>query len=104
MLGRPESSASLGTIPCAISWLFRGISEQRHKCGTRFSVRVSAVELCTNTNQIRDLLAPYQNGKSIITHKFGFCLQSEKWILTDFNRTYVLFGHYTILHLKYKHQ
>lgn len=61
MLGRPESTASLGVIPCAITWLFRGIAEQRHKCGTRFSVRVSAVELCTNTNQIRDLLAPYQN-------------------------------------------
>ncbi|XP_038214932.1 kinesin-like protein CG14535 isoform X1 [Zerene cesonia] len=61
MLGRPDAAASLGVIPCAISWLFRGIAEQRHKCGTRFSVRVSAVELCTNTNQIRDLLAPYQN-------------------------------------------
>ncbi|KAJ0175396.1 hypothetical protein K1T71_008555 [Dendrolimus kikuchii] len=61
MLGRPDSSATLGVIPCAITWLFRGIAEQRHKCGTRFSVRVSAVELCTNTNQIRDLLAPYQN-------------------------------------------
>ncbi|XP_063822889.1 kinesin-like protein CG14535 [Ostrinia nubilalis] len=61
MLGRPDATASLGAIPCAISWLFRGIAEQRHKCGTRFSVRVSAVELCTNTNQIRDLLAPYQN-------------------------------------------
>ncbi|XP_047019101.1 kinesin-like protein CG14535 isoform X1 [Helicoverpa zea] len=61
MLGRPDSQAALGAIPCAITWLFRGIAEQRHKCGTRFSVRVSAVELCTNTNQIRDLLAPYQN-------------------------------------------
>ncbi|XP_049867993.1 kinesin-like protein CG14535 isoform X3 [Pectinophora gossypiella] len=61
MLGRPDTTASLGAIPCAITWLFRGIQEQRHKCGTRFSVRVSAVELCTNTNQIRDLLAPYHN-------------------------------------------
>ncbi|XP_028038009.1 kinesin-like protein CG14535 [Bombyx mandarina] len=61
MLGRPDSTPNLGAIPCAITWLFRGIAEQRHKCGTRFSVRVSCVELCTNTNQIRDLLAPYQN-------------------------------------------
>ncbi|CAK1601334.1 unnamed protein product [Parnassius mnemosyne] len=61
MLGRPDSAGTLGAVPCAITWLFRGIAEQRHKCGTRFSVRVSAVELCTNTNQIRDLLAPYQN-------------------------------------------
>ncbi|KAL4705346.1 hypothetical protein ACJJTC_006832 [Scirpophaga incertulas] len=61
MLGQPDTTSSLGAIPCAISWLFRGIAEQRHKCGTRFSVRISAVELCTNTNQIRDLLAPYQN-------------------------------------------
>lgn len=64
MLGRPDSSATVGAIPCAISWLFRGIAEQRHKCGTRFSVRVSAVELCTNTNQIRDLLATYHNGET----------------------------------------
>ncbi|KAJ2942717.1 hypothetical protein O0L34_g2187 [Tuta absoluta] len=61
MLGRPDQPTSLGAVPCAIAWLFRGIQEQRHKCGTRFSVRVSAVELCTNTNQIRDLLAPYHN-------------------------------------------
>lgn len=69
MLGRPDTSANLGAIPCAITWLFRGIAEQRHKCGTRFSIRVSAVELCTNTNQIRDLLAPYQNGKLFIKQK-----------------------------------
>lgn len=66
MLGKPESP---GTIPCAISWLFRGIAEQRHKCGTRFSIRVSAVELCTSTNQIRDLLVPYHNGMFVYLFK-----------------------------------
>lgn len=78
MLGRPDSSTSFGAIPCAISWLFRGIAEQRHKCGTRFSVRVSAVELCTNTNQIRDLLAPYQNGN----WKMCFCYIAKKLLLS----------------------
>lgn len=72
MLGRPDSSSTLGAIPCAISWLFRGIAEQKHKCGTRFSVRVSAVELCTNTNQIRDLLAPYHNGEQIYCYRYFF--------------------------------
>lgn len=76
MLGAPDSAAALGAIPCAISWLFRGISEQRHRCGTRFSVRVSAVELCTNTNQIRDLLTAYQNGEFFqIVH---ICIPANK--------------------------
>lgn len=61
MLGTPESANTLGVIPCAISWLFRGINEQKQKTGARFSVRVSAVEVCGPTNQLRDLLAGYAN-------------------------------------------
>ncbi|XP_017775720.1 PREDICTED: kinesin-like protein GA13060 isoform X2 [Nicrophorus vespilloides] len=61
MLGSPESGNTLGIIPCAISWLFRGINEQKQKTGARFSVRVSAVEVCGPTNQLRDLLAGHSN-------------------------------------------
>lgn len=63
MIGTPENSSTLGIIPCAISWLFKGINEQKQKTGARFSVRVSAVEICGPTNQLRDLLSGYANGK-----------------------------------------
>ncbi|XP_025830846.1 kinesin-like protein CG14535 isoform X2 [Agrilus planipennis] len=61
MLGAPDNTNTLGIIPCAISWLFRGINEQKQKTGARFSVRVSAVEVCGPTNQLRDLLSSYSN-------------------------------------------
>ncbi|XP_066252648.1 kinesin-like protein CG14535 isoform X2 [Euwallacea similis] len=61
MLGTSDNSNTLGIIPCAISWLFKGINEQKQKTGARFSVRVSAVEVCGPTNQLRDLLAGYSN-------------------------------------------
>ncbi|KAG5881783.1 hypothetical protein JTB14_033143 [Gonioctena quinquepunctata] len=61
MMGTPESVNTLGIIPCAITWLFKGINEQKQKTGARFSVRVSAVEICGPTNQLRDLLAGYSN-------------------------------------------
>ncbi|XP_034945741.1 uncharacterized protein [Chelonus insularis] len=61
MLGTPEAGHTLGAIPCAITWLFRGISEQRQKTGARFSVRVSCVELTTGQQQLKDLLAAYAN-------------------------------------------
>nr|CAD7441258.1 unnamed protein product [Timema bartmani] len=56
MVGSPDC---LGVIPCAISWLFRGISEQKQKTGARFSVRVSALEISSSSatsHQLRDLL------------------------------------------------
>ncbi|XP_065340900.1 kinesin-like protein CG14535 isoform X2 [Cloeon dipterum] len=60
MLGNGDSQA-LGVIPCAISWLFRGINEQKQKTGARFSVRVSAVEVAGQSQHLRDLLAGYAN-------------------------------------------
>lgn len=63
MLGTPEAGHTLGAIPCAIAWLFRGISEQRQRTGARFSVRVSCVELTTGQQQLRDLLAAHANGE-----------------------------------------
>ncbi|KAF5302809.1 hypothetical protein FQA39_LY01989 [Lamprigera yunnana] len=61
MVGTPENANTLGIIPCAISWLFRGINEQKQKTGARFSVRVSAIEVSGPTNQLRDLLSGYSN-------------------------------------------
>ncbi|XP_068085251.1 kinesin-like protein CG14535 [Anabrus simplex] len=57
MVGSPESVNTLGIIPCAISWLFRGINEQKQKTGARFSVRVSAVEVSGPSQHLKDLLA-----------------------------------------------
>jgi kinesin family protein 26 len=69
MLGSPEAAGTLGVIPCAISWLFRGINEQKQKTGARFSVRVSAVEVLQQSGgtsqQLKDLLAGHANGECI---------------------------------------
>ncbi|XP_044012628.1 kinesin-like protein CG14535 isoform X2 [Aphidius gifuensis] len=61
MLGTLEAGHNLGAIPCAITWLFRGIAEQRQRTGARFSVRVSCVELTSGQQQLKDLLAAYAN-------------------------------------------
>nr|XP_035117566.2 kinesin-like protein KIF26A isoform X4 [Callithrix jacchus] len=57
MIGKDSSPQSLGIMPCAISWLFRLIEERKERTGTRFSVRVSAVEVCGRDQSLRDLLA-----------------------------------------------
>ncbi|XP_066883753.1 kinesin-like protein KIF26A isoform X2 [Kogia breviceps] len=57
MIGKDSSPQSLGVVPCAISWLFRLIDERKERVGARFSVRVSAVEVCGRGQSLRDLLA-----------------------------------------------
>ncbi|ETN59771.1 Kinesin-like protein [Anopheles darlingi] len=54
----------LGAIPCAISWLYKGINEKRQKSGARFSVRVSAlgVNATKPGSSSRDLLAGHATG------------------------------------------
>ncbi|XP_062947369.1 kinesin-like protein KIF26A [Cynocephalus volans] len=62
MIGKDSSPQSLGIVPCAISWLFRLIDERKERMGTRFSVRVSAVEVCGRDQNLRDLLAEVASG------------------------------------------
>ncbi|XP_029808364.1 kinesin-like protein KIF26A isoform X2 [Suricata suricatta] len=62
MIGKDSSPQSLGVVPCAISWLFRLIDERRERTGTRFSVRVSATEVCGPDESLRDLLAEVASG------------------------------------------
>ncbi|XP_039111770.1 kinesin-like protein KIF26A [Hyaena hyaena] len=62
MIGKDSSPQSLGIVPCAISWLFNLIDERREKTGTRFSVRVSATEVCGPDESLRDLLADVASG------------------------------------------
>lgn len=62
MIGKDSSSQSLGIAPCAISWLFKLISERREKTGTRFSVRVSAVEIHGKDEGLQDLLSDVSTG------------------------------------------
>ncbi|XP_029453918.1 kinesin-like protein KIF26A isoform X2 [Rhinatrema bivittatum] len=57
MIGKDNSSQSLGVIPCAISWLFKLINERKEKCGARFSIRASAVEISGKDESLKDLLA-----------------------------------------------
>lgn len=62
MIGKDSSPQSLGVVPCAISWLFRLIEERKERTGTRFSVRVSAAEVCGPDESLRDLLAEVASG------------------------------------------
>ncbi|KAM8920666.1 kinesin-like protein KIF26A [Pelodytes ibericus] len=62
MIGKDASTQSLGILPCAISWLFKLISERREKTGTRFSIRVSAVEIFGKDENLKDLLAEVATG------------------------------------------
>uniref|UniRef100_A0A8C3P5H2 Kinesin family member 26A n=1 Tax=Cyanoderma ruficeps TaxID=181631 RepID=A0A8C3P5H2_9PASS len=62
MIGKDNSTQSLGIIPCAISWLFKLINERKEKTGTRFSVRVSAVEISGKDENLKDLLAEVATG------------------------------------------
>lgn len=62
MIGRDSSTQSLGIVPCAISWLFKLINERKEKTGTRFSVRVSAVEIFGKDEELKDLLAEVSTG------------------------------------------
>uniref|UniRef100_UPI003AAE7675 kinesin-like protein KIF26A n=1 Tax=Centroberyx gerrardi TaxID=166262 RepID=UPI003AAE7675 len=62
MIGKDSSTQSLGIVPCAISWLFKLINERKEKTGTRFSVRVSAVEICGKDEELKDLLSEVSTG------------------------------------------
>ncbi|XP_056283085.1 kinesin-like protein KIF26A isoform X1 [Pseudoliparis swirei] len=62
MIGKDSSTQSLGIVPCAISWLFKLITERKEKTGTRFSVRVSAVEIFGKDEELKDLLSEVSTG------------------------------------------
>ncbi|XP_069008285.1 kinesin-like protein KIF26A isoform X1 [Embiotoca jacksoni] len=62
MIGKDGSTQSLGIVPCAISWLFKLINERKEKTGTRFSVRVSAVEIFGKDEELKDLLSEVSTG------------------------------------------
>lgn len=68
MIGSSESVSTLGVIPCAISWLYKAVYEQKQKTGARFSIRVSAIEITTVSQQIRDLLTDYASGNDCILY------------------------------------
>lgn len=71
MFGKP-SNQKLGAVPTAISWLFKSIQEQKQKTGSRFSVRVSALEVSGGSvhEAIADLLLPFSNGKTFFNLEF----------------------------------
>ncbi|XP_058612762.1 kinesin-like protein KIF26A isoform X3 [Onychostoma macrolepis] len=77
MIGRDSSTQSLGVAPCAISWLFKLIEERKEKAGTRFSIRVSAVEICGREEVLRDLLADFSTGTSQDSQGAGISLRED---------------------------
>ncbi|XP_056401535.1 kinesin-like protein KIF26A isoform X2 [Hyla sarda] len=77
MIGKDASTQSLGIIPCAISWLFKLINERREKTGTRFSIRVSAVEIYGKDENLKDLLAEVATGSLQDGHSPGVYLRED---------------------------
>ncbi|XP_075387045.1 kinesin-like protein KIF26A [Tenrec ecaudatus] len=77
MIGRDSSPQGLGVAPCAISWLFKLIHERKERTGTRFSVRVSAVEVCGRDQSLRDLLADLASGSLQDTQSPGMYLRED---------------------------
>ena len=85
MLGSDGCSRDMGAIPIAIAWLYRAIKEKKAKTGARFSVRVSALEITSQREELRDLLAPYEtetDGESPAVYLrhlplSGSCLQNQ---------------------------
>lgn len=78
MIGGDESPQTLGAIPSAVAWLFKLINEKKERTSTRFSVRVSAVEVHGKQEHLRDLLVEQANG----TFTFLFSLKlSDKFCL-----------------------
>lgn len=77
MIGKDSSPQSLGIVPCAISWLFRLIDERKERLGTRFSIRVSAVEVCGHDQSLRDLLAEVASGCLQDTQSPGVYLRED---------------------------
>ncbi|XP_049753932.1 kinesin-like protein KIF26A isoform X2 [Elephas maximus indicus] len=77
MIGKDSSPQSLGVVPCAISWLFKLIHERKERTGTRFSVRVSAVEVCGRDQSLRDLLADLASGSLQDAQSPGVYLQED---------------------------
>ncbi|KAI4877712.1 hypothetical protein NFI96_031907 [Prochilodus magdalenae] len=69
MIGRDDCSTNLGIIPCAISWLFKLINKKKDRTWANISVSVSAVEVCGETEVIRDLLSDVESGDCKDTHK-----------------------------------
>ena len=79
MLGVDDSPQNLGVLPCAITWLFRLINEQKDQTGARFSVRVSAVEVTGKQEQLKDLLAHVAAGECLLTRDLYEAGSFKNW-------------------------
>ncbi|XP_076360465.1 uncharacterized protein LOC143252357 isoform X2 [Tachypleus tridentatus] len=77
MIGECSSVQDLGATPCAISWLFKLISEQKENTGARFSVRASAVEITGKNEKIRDLLCDFAVGNDVSVSSPGLLLKDD---------------------------
>lgn len=74
MLGVDDSPQNLGVVPCAISWLFKLMEDLKEKTGSRFSVRVSAVEVTGRQETLKDLLANIDGSESFALAATGIGL------------------------------
>jgi hypothetical protein len=85
MLGSVTSSNDLGAIPCAISWLYKGINEKRQKSGARFSVRVSALGINATKpgSSAKDLLAALATGNYLNVRTLSLSLSISPYYINE---------------------
>ena len=63
MVGSDARSVDMGVIPVAIAWLYRAVKERKTRTGARFSVRVSAMEITSKSEEPRDLLTTFASAE-----------------------------------------
>lgn len=56
MFGSDESIDSIGLIPLSTFWLFKLIEESKIKYDTKFTVKVSALEIIGKDEKLKDLI------------------------------------------------
>lgn len=56
MFGRDDKFESFGVAPMSIYWLFKLIDDYSLKHGNKFTIKVSAVEICGKDEKLIDLL------------------------------------------------
>ena len=66
MQGSGLAGHTLGIMPSAVWWLYKALEDHKAQTGSRYSVRVSAVQVAPG-DVLTDLLAPYSQGMFIDT-------------------------------------
>jgi len=74
LVGVDSSCADFGVIPTAISWLYQLIEERKTKTSSRFSVRITCLDIRGHNEELTDLLASCSNDGKILSLHICVCM------------------------------